>query len=141
MARWIKPTLDTKYHIDFDWWDQEGLDFRLYLRGQLCKEHQRDYADHKVTELVDWIDPVTAEVKRVDALWQALKSCCRLKPDYVDESTPLVTAIFRIFLANDNTPLSPNELAVKLGHVRADTILRTLSMGKVHRGIRPIPEE
>jgi hypothetical protein len=138
MAKWIRPTLDTKYHIDFDWWDEQKLDFRLYLRSQLCEDHQKDYAAHQVTELVDWVDPNTAEVKRVDALWQALKSCCSLRDDYISESTPLITAVFRMFLLNDNTPLSPRELAEKIGHARPDTILRTLSKGKIYRGIKPV---
>ena len=141
MARWIRPTLDTKYHIDFDWWEEQKLDFRLYLRGQLCEEHQKDYSDHNVTEMVDWVDTETAEVKRVDALWQALKSCCGLRDDFITEATPLVTAVFRVFLMNDNTPLSPLELVEKLGYSRPEIILRTLSKGKVYRGIKPVPVE
>jgi len=141
MAKWIRPTLDTKYHIDFTWWDEQNLDFRLYLRSQLCEEHQKDYADHHVTEMVDWIDPDTAEVKRVDALWQALRSHCSLLPDYIDESTPLITAVFRMFLKNENAPLSSRELAETIGYSRPDAILRTLSKGKVYRGIKPVPAE
>lgn len=141
MARWIRPTLDTKYRIDFAWWDEQNLDFRLYLRNQLCDDHQKDCTNHHVTEMVDWIDPDTAEVQRVDALWQALKSCCSLKPDYIDASTPLITAIFRTFLMNDNRPLSPRELAERLSYSRPDAILRTLSKGKVYRGIKPVPAD
>ena len=141
MGKWIRPTLDTKYHIDYKWWENQDLDFRVYLRGQLCEDHQKSYADHHISEMVDWIDPDTAEVKRVDALWQALKSCCSRRPDYINEATPLVTAIFRLFLANDNQPMTPAEMAGKLGYPRPETILRTLSRGKVHRGIKPVDEE
>ena len=139
MAKWVKPTLNTKYHIDFDWWTEQNLDFRSFLSSQLCEDCQKQTAGRRTAELVDWVDPVTAEVKRVDALWQALKSCCSGKPDYITEMTPLTTAIFRIFLANDNVPLSPMELAEKLGRSSGETILRTLSKGPVYRGLKPMP--
>jgi len=140
MAKWVRPTLHTKYHIDFDWWEEQNLDFRTYLSAQLCTSCKEQYGE-QTSELIDWVDPTTAEVKRVDGLWQALKSCCSNQPDYINEQTPLTTAIFRIFLANDNRPLSPLELSEKLPHVHPDIILRTLSKGPVYRGIKPAPNE
>lgn len=140
MANGTRLTLDTKFHIDFDWWEEQDLDFRLYLHHQLCPEHQKAY-NHRVTEMIDWVDPNTAEVKRVDALWQSLQACCSQRPDYITESTPLITAVFRVFLANGNTPLSAKELAEKIGHTRPEVILRTLTRGKVYRGIKPLPSK
>jgi len=142
MAKWVRPTLNTKYHIDFDWWAEQSLDFRAFLSSQLCETCQKQYADPRAGEEVDWVDPTTAEVKRVDALWQALKSCCSTRPDYISESTPLTTAVLRIFLANDNVPLSPLELADRLGgRFAAEAILRALSRGPVYRGIKPVAAE
>jgi hypothetical protein len=142
MSKWVKPTLSTKYHIDFDWWTEQNLDFRAFLSSQLCEACQKKYANPRSSEMVDWVDPVTAEVKRVDALWQALKSCCSSLPDYITESTPLTSAVLRVFLANDNVPLTPAELADKLGaRFPADMILRALSRGPVYRGIKPMPAE
>lgn len=138
MPRWVSPTLETKYHIDFDWWAQQNLDFRIFLSSQLCDDCKSRYLDYRVSELVDWVDPVTGEVKRVDALWQALKSCCSSRPDYITEMIPLTTAIFRLFLANDNAPMTTAELAEKLGRPYPELILRTLSRGKAYRGIRPV---
>lgn len=141
MAKWTRPTLDTKFHIDMNWWEQEQIDFRLYLHHQLCPEHRQRYPDYHRTELVDWIDPVTAEVKRVDALWQALLSCCSKRPDYLSDSTPLITAIFRVFLANNNTPMTPVELAQVIGRAQPEVILQLLTRGKIYRGIKPVPPE
>lgn len=138
MGKWVRPTLNTKYHIDFDWWREQNVDFRVHLSNQLCRECRQKYAEHHASELVDWVDPITGEVKRVDALWQALKSCCSTRPDYITETTPLTTAIFRVFLANDNVPLSPVELAERLKLSEPEIILRLLSKGTVHRGIKPI---
>ena len=58
----------------------------------------------------------------------------------MNELTPLTTAIFRVFLANGNEPLTPVELAEELGRP-ADTILRTIGGFQVYHGIKPVPEE
>jgi len=138
MAKWVRPTLNTRYHIDFDWWTEQNLDFRIYLSSQLCADCQKRYADPHLSELIDWVDPATGEVKRVDALWQALKSCCSTLPGYITETTPITAAIFRVFLANDNTPMTPAQLAETLGRSTPEDILRVLSKGPAYRGIKPI---
>lgn len=140
MARWVKPTVDTKFHIDFDWWEEEGRNFRVHLLSHLCPECRSRYKDYREAELVDWIDADTAEVTQVDGLWHSLRTCCSLKSDYIDELTPLTTAIFRIFLANGNEPLSPLELQERV-HRSAETILRTVGGFKVYDGIKPVREE
>lgn len=140
MAKWIKPTVDTKYHIDFDWWEEKGRNFRLHLRSHLCAECQARYKDYQEADLVDWIDEDTAEVTQVDGLWHSLRTCCSLKPDYIDEHTPLTTAVFRVFLANGNAPLSALELEERL-HRPAETILRTIGGLRVYSGIKPLSDK
>jgi len=137
MVRWIKPNLETKFHIDFDWWEREGRDLRVYLQSHLCPECKVIYTNHRGSEEVDWIDPETAEVTRVDALWQSLRTHCRQRSDFITESTPLTDAVFRAFLANGNAPLSAIELHEILGGRTAKTILRTLGGRKVYKGIKP----
>ena len=63
----FRPTLDTKFHIDYEWWEKSGRDFRLYLRDQLCEECRERFANHMNTENVDWVDPDTGAVRRTDA--------------------------------------------------------------------------
>jgi hypothetical protein len=137
MVNWLKPTVDTKYHIDFDWWEEQGRNFRVQLLSQLCTECQSHYKDHREADMVDWIDAETAEVTQVDGLWHSLRMCCSLKPDYIDDRTPLTTAVFKIFLANGNQPLAASDLAAQL-HKPAGTILRTLGGFQVYNGIRPL---
>jgi hypothetical protein len=36
LAQFIKPTLDTPFHIDFDWWVKQGLDVNIKLISHLC---------------------------------------------------------------------------------------------------------
>jgi len=38
MAKWRKPSLDTKFAIDMRWWERSGNNFRLHLRDSLCPE-------------------------------------------------------------------------------------------------------
>jgi hypothetical protein len=136
----MRPTVDTKFHIDFDWWEEKERNFRLHLLSHLCSDCQSRYTDHREAELVDWVDADTAEVTRVDGLWHSLRICCSQRPDYVDELTPLTTAVFRTFLANGNEPLSPAELQDRL-HRPADTILRTIGGVRVYHGIKPVKDE
>jgi len=138
MVRSIRPDINTKFHIDFDWWEKENRNFRVYLQSHLCTECRERYKSHRETELIDWIDPQTAEVKQVDALWQSLHTCCSRKPDYITERTPLTAAAFRIFLANNNTPLTPLELHERIRHKSPELIARTLGGQRVYEGIRPV---
>jgi hypothetical protein len=137
MARWFKPDLDTKFHIDYDWWESSGRSFRLYLLEQLCDECRQRFSSHRETETVDWVNPDTGEVTEADALLQCLKRECATSPDFIDERIPLAAAAFRIFLINDNQPMSCNELHEIIGWKQPDTILRTLGGRTVYLGIRP----
>jgi hypothetical protein len=134
----FRPTVDTKFHIDYDWWENSGKNFRIYLRDQLCEECRERFANYQNTENVDWIDPETAEVRHTDALRECLRTRCANDPDYINERLPLASACFRVFLANNNTPLSPSELNQLLPWKPADSILQTLGSGQVYFGIRPV---
>jgi hypothetical protein len=140
MARWMRPTVDTKFRIDFDWWEEKERNFRLHLLSHLCSDCQSRYRDHREAELIDWVDADTAEVIKVDGLWHSLRICCSQRPDYIDELTPLTTAVFRTFLANGNEPLSPVELQDRLRRP-ADTILRTIGGVRVYHGIKPVKDK
>ncbi len=132
--------LDTRYHIDFEWWDKTDRDLRVYLQSHLCPEHQGIFADYAGLETVDWIDPRTAEVRQVDGLEHTLHTHCSLQPDYITANTSLIDGIFRVFLANGNSPLTADELAGQVGRT-PETIRRTLGGRRIYKGIRPIPED
>ncbi len=135
----VKPGVDTKFHIDYSWWDRSDEDLRLYILSHLPPE-QRDALTADVKEqLVDYIDPETGEVFQVDSLGMAIQVASR-DPNYITSQTPLVDSIFRVFLANGNTPLSARELEVRTGRPAA-TILKMLSGSRVWKGIRPVQSE
>ena len=65
-------------------------------------------------QMIDWVDPETAEVRQLDGLQNTLINHCAQQPGFLDEHTALVDAIFRLLLVNGNTPISVEELAARL---------------------------
>lgn len=136
----LKPNARTPFHIDFEWWKQNERDWQVFLRSLLCVEHQEAFAEIEEGELIDWIDPETAEVKPVDGVQHALMSHCAQLPEFLNERTAVVEAIFRTFLANGNVPMSAEELGKRLGR-SSDVILKTIAGPRVYRGLRPIQNQ
>lgn len=132
----VKPTTDTPFHIDFDWWKQNDNNWRVYLHSCLCTEHQAAFSEYEETEYIDWVDPETAEVQSVDGLQNILITHCAKQPEFLTSNTSMVDAVFRVFLADGNVPLTPNQLSSKTGK-QSDTILRTLAGPVVYKGLRP----
>lgn len=135
----VRPTLETKFHIDFEWWDRADRDLEVYLRSHLCPEHKETYADRDTDAMVDYVDPNTGEVTRVAGIQHTLISHCARQPDYLTPQTTLVNGVFRIFLANSNSSMTPIELSERLERP-ARMILRTFSSRRVYKGIRPYTE-
>jgi hypothetical protein len=133
----VKPTTATPFHIDFDWWQKNERDWHVYLRSFLCAEHQEAFANIEEGQMIDWVDPVTAEVKSVDGIQNTLMSHCAKQPEFLTEQTAMVDAVFRLFLTNGNIPMSADELGSRLNRP-AMTILRTLGGVRVYKGIRPV---
>ncbi|MBT3389346.1 MAG: hypothetical protein HN413_02965 [Chloroflexi bacterium] len=135
----VTPTLDTPFHIDFNWWQQNDREWRIHLKSSLCPEHQNTFSEMVGDTQVDWVDPETAEVQRVDGLQHTLISHCAKTVDFITERTSMVESVFRLFLANGNMHLTARELAERLNRP-ANTVLRTISGVRVYKGIRPCPE-
>jgi hypothetical protein len=134
----VKPTLNTPFHIDFDWWSQNDREWRVHLRSCLPPEYQQAFAEAETDE-VDWVDPETAEVQKVDGLQHTLINYAATHSDFITTQTTLIESVFRILLSNGNTPLTAEDLAERLNRPPI-TILRTLSGVRVYKGIRPCPE-
>ncbi|QYK49889.1 MAG: hypothetical protein KF701_05685 [Anaerolineales bacterium] len=131
----IKPMADTPFQIDFDWWRENDREWRVYLRGLLGSEQEAALADISGEEQVDWVDPATGEVSRVNILQFLLMG--HYARQGAEDGVSLVESIFRAFLMNGNQPLTSEELGELLGRP-AQTILRTISGARVYRGIRPV---
>ncbi len=135
----VKPTVDTPFHINYAWWEREGRNLRMELWHHLCPEHQAVYADRPEAGAIDWVDPQTGEVTRIDGLEHLIREHCSRQPDYINPELPLVDAIFRIFLSNGNRPMTPEQLSVILKR-SPETILRMLSGQQVYKGLQPAEE-
>ncbi len=139
--RFVKPTLQTKFHIDFDWWDRETQAFRVYLMSHLCAEHRATFDAEAPVEMLDRVDMDTGQVTPIDRVQYVLGAHCARQPGFITPQMPLVDAVFRVFVANGNSPLSPEELAERIERPRqAQTILRTLAGQRVYWGLRPVLE-
>ncbi len=138
MPRYRRPTIDTKFRIDLDWWTGQNRDIRVFLTQSLCEECRSLYQELQEMGDVDSVDPETGEVRCEDALWSTIRTCCSNKPGYLTPNTPIIDSIFLTFVANGNEPLSPKELHEVLDRRPPETILRMLTGGQVYLGIRPV---
>jgi hypothetical protein len=131
----LKPTLDTPYHIDYSWFERSGEDLRREILSQLSQD-QRDHISHdSEPRMVDYVDPDSGEVLVVDEIRMAIMTAAR-DPGFITEQISVIDGVFRVFLANNNQPLTPTELAERLGKP-ARTILGAISGRQIYKGIRP----
>lgn len=132
--------LDTrsKFFIDLGYWERQGRNFREELYDALCDDCKRTYSLEERHD-VDHVDPVTAEVKRIDALWDCAMEECAGQPDYVTPKMPLQRAIFRAFIAAGNQPQSAEELFTRIRKGSPQIILKELLSTRMEEdGITPL---
>jgi hypothetical protein len=132
----LKPTLQTPFHIDFEWWRHNDTNWHVALESMLCLDHQQAFAGLPEGQMIDWVDPETAEVRQLDGLQNALINHCSQQPGFITDHTALVDAIFRVLLVNGNTPISVEELGKRLNRP-ADMILKTIAGPRIYKGLRP----
>lgn len=135
MAKYVKPTLDTKFHIDFLWWQTNRQNLKVHLRSHACPECLERY---QAEEMFDWVNPETGEVFQIDIAWHCIHIYCSQQSGFIDVRTPLTTAIFRTFIANNNTPMTAFEIYEKIQKKSPEMILKTIGGGTVYQGIRPV---
>jgi len=133
----IKPTLTTKFHIDFEWWQSQDRNWRNSLISYLCPIHSEVFSQSADQDDMDIVDPNTGEVTQGDALIFTLINHCARQEDFINPNAPMVDSIFKIFLSNNNQPLDSQELSAII-HRPAATILNTIGSYRVYKGIRPV---
>lgn len=131
----IKPTVNTRFHIDYDWWERSPEDLRSYLISHLLPEQRERLSQSQEARSVDYVDRETAEVTQLDELQLAIRIAAE-DPNFINPQTSLVDSIFRVFLKNNNRAMTPKELSITIGRP-ASTILKTLSGTQIYKGIRP----
>lgn len=135
--------LDTKtaFHIDLDWFSKNARDLREEMYDAFCDECRVTYPSLESTRAVDRVHPQTAEVTRVDALWECLVDHCALLPTFITPALPIRTAIFRALLAGANRPMSSEQLWERIGKSNPAGILKLLTIGEIENGIVPVESQ
>jgi len=136
----VRPDTKTLFHIDPTWFAQNGRDLRAEMHAALCAECRARYPSAADAPVVDRIHPRTAEVQRVDALWECLADHCGRLPGFIAPSTLLTVAIFRALLANGNQPLSPEQLHRRIGKSNPAGILKLLMGAEIENGVVPVEQ-
>ena len=131
----IKPSVETKFYIDYDWWEQSRDDLQVYLLTHLTPEQQQALEHRDLREEFDYVHPETGEVFQVDTLGLAIRESSK-REDFITGHIGLIDSVFRALLVNGNHPLKALELAEYTGR-DASTILKTIGGVRVYRGIRP----
>ena len=69
----IKPTVKTKFYIDYSWWENSPDDLQVYLLTHLTPEQQQALANQDLSEVFDYVDPETGEIFQLDRLSLAIQ--------------------------------------------------------------------
>ncbi len=131
----IKPSVETKFYIDYEWWDQSRDDLQIYLLTHLTPDQKKALEHADLGEVFDFVDPATGEVFQMDALGLAIRESAK-RDDFITGQIGLIDSVFRALLVKGNAPLNAVELA-KLTGRNAATILKTIGGVRIYRGIRP----
>ena len=131
----IKPSVDTRFYIDYDWWEESRDDLQVYLLTHLSPEQQQAMQNRDLREVFDYVHPETGEVFQLDSLRLAIRESSKGQ-EFIGENIGLIDSVFRALLVNSNQPLSARELGKATGR-DPQTILKTIGGMRVYRGIRP----
>jgi hypothetical protein len=138
MSKYLKPTINTKFHIDFAWWNNNNKNLRAYLQGHSCEGFNAYNVGYEEDAIFDWIDPETGQISQITVLWHRVQEHCIKQDGFIDEYTPLTVAIFRAFIINNNVSLTPVELYGIVKKQSPEIILKTIGGRYVHNGVRPV---
>lgn len=130
-----RATPDTKFYIDYDWWNESNLDLKTYLSTRLSIGDAS--ALESDIDKVDLVDQYTAEVHQVDGFQYVVQAYFHQMPDDFVTQASLVDATFCVLLANANKPMTAREIAERI-HRSPDVVVRTLGGPKIYQGIRPV---
>ena len=133
-----RSTPDTKFYVDYDWWEKSDLDIKTYLYTRLSITDEATMDMER--ELVDLVDSQTGQVRQVDGFQYIVQTYFSQLPKDFMLHTSMVDAIFCVLLANANEPITARELARQVKKP-IDVVLKTLSGPRVYQGIRPILED
>jgi hypothetical protein len=131
-----QTTPDTKFFVDFEWWEKSDLDIKTYLYSRLPIEEDETSMDLE-RDLIDLVDMKTGQVRQVDGFQYIVQAYFQQMPQDFLRTTSMVDAVFCALLANANEPLTAQELAEAVERP-VDVVLKTLGGPRIYQGIRPL---
>lgn len=122
-----------RWFIDLDWLEQHNRSFLALAQGCLCSKCTKKRKGGS--------EPISPA-----ELISSIEACCGKASDFISDSSPVLESIFRLFLANGNKPLSPEELSKQLAkrlggdsHRTSVEILPRLLRDEHYYGLRQAP--
>lgn len=132
-----RPTENTRFHVDYAWFENQGVDVNVLIRKMLTPELQDKLAADAETAVFDYIDETTAEVRAENQVVRAVRTESATDPNFIGARIPIWEGAFRAFVLNGNNPLTALELAQILKRKPAE-IVNTLGGRVIYNGVRPI---
>jgi hypothetical protein len=110
-----------RYFIDTQWYDAVGRSFRAMAQGRFCSACQAKIGT-ATEERVPTVDKKTnrvvyetRETRYGEQPLAVIRSCCSKQRGYITPDTPLLEAVYRVFLATGNQPATVERVREQLG--------------------------
>ncbi len=130
-----RVTADTKFYIDYSWWDEGHLDLKTYLMARLSLGNE--LGQEMTADRIDLVDSKTGEVRQVDSFQYLVRSYFNRHGNDLATQASVVDSVFSVLLANGNEPLTIAEIAEQVQRP-VDLLIRTFSGPQIYHGIRPL---
>ena len=133
-----RVTPETRFYIDYSWWDEGHLDLRTYLLARLSLGNEG--GSELPAERVDLVDAKTGEVRQVDAFQYLVQNYFSRHGNDMAMQGSIVDAVFSVLLANGNQPMSIREIAERVQRP-SELLVKTFGGAQIYHGIRPLFDE
>ena len=133
-----RVTPETRFYIDYGWWDEGHLDLRTYLLARLSLGIEG--GSELPAERVDLVDAKTGEVRQVDAFQYLVQNYFSRHGNDMAMQGSIVDAVFSVLLANGNQPMSIREIAERVQRP-SELLVKTFGGAQIYHGIRPLFDE
>jgi len=131
-------TPETRFYIDYGWWDEGHLDLRTYLLTRLSLGNEG--GSELPAERVDLVDSKTGEVRQVDAFQYLVQNYFSRHGTELATQGSVVDAVFSVLLANGNEPMTIGEIAERVQRP-TELLVKTFNGSQIYHGIRPLFDE
>ena len=129
---------ETRFHIDYEWWDKSTMDLKVYLSTRLQALGIEDVQFDAEMDEIDVVDMQTGEVHRVDGFQYVVQTyfsqlARRFRPTILSRRCGFLCLIGQ---CQPTAWLSPH-IAERIGR-SADVVLKTLNGPRIYQGISPV---